>query len=295
MGTEGSPDSQSGENDRFAADAPTSERGLPKGRRSQSTSPNFDPPGSPDGIKVDSEIVGNQSTGADPETQATDVGEPASPEDQQTQAYKLQRVPDSELRKELGARSLPQRMARDLNSARARGDIPNIRPPSHVPLNINPPGSSATNPLANPAGQPPLPSLTFNQDQTKSVRRKNLAKRGWGLSHRTGIGIERNVTVVITSDRIRVGTLDMAIGLGHGETDQQIVRAVVVDIDEHAKSWGTPPQGFYWVPSVKFRVARDAEHIYQAVERPLREGGLSTKAVYLPRDGATSKKAEVSR
>ncbi|TWU12445.1 hypothetical protein CA54_12690 [Symmachiella macrocystis] len=143
-------------------------------------------------------------------------------------------------------------------------------------------------------GQPTLPQLTLNRQQQMDRMQKNLSKRGWGLSRRAGIGIERSVNVVVTPDRIQVGKLEMAIVLGHGETEQQVVRAVIVDIDENAKTWGDPPSGFYWVPYVRFRVSSQAVHISKPIEQALRKGGLSTKTTY-GEAAAVGTKQEVSR
>lgn len=139
-----------------------------------------------------------------------------------------------------------------------------------------------------------MPQLTINRQKQMDRMQKNLSKRGWGLSRRTGIGIERSVNVVVTTNRIQVGKLEMAIVLGHGETEQQVVRAVIVDIDENAKTWGDPPSGFYWVPYVRFRVSPNAVHVSKPIEQALRKGGLSTKTTYVEA-AAVGPKQEVSR
>ncbi len=155
-------------------------------------------------------------------------------------------------------------------------------------------GGTSSQSAIGDQGQPTLPQLNINQQRQMDRMQKNLSKRGWGLSRRAGIGIERSVNVVITPDRIQVGKLEMAIVLGHGETEQQVVRAVIVDIDENAKTWGDPPSGFYWVPYVRFHVSPKAVHISKPIEQALRKGGLSTKTTY-GEATVVSPKQEVSR
>lgn len=156
-------------------------------------------------------------------------------------------------------------------------------------------GTSSSFPAGQP-NQPQLPPLILNRLSKTPQRRDSLAKRGWGISRRqSGIGIEQKVVVEVFSDRIKVSGRKTSIALGHGETKNQLLRAVVVDIDEQAKNWGEPPTGFYWVPSIRFRVHPRGARVYQAIERPLREGGLSTAVEYLRGEPTASTSQEVPR
>ena len=167
--------------------------------------------------------------------------------------------------------------------------------PGQKPSRNSPQAGGTSSPSANgDQSQSTMPQLTINRQKQMDRMQKNLSKRGWGLSRRTGIGIERSVNVVVTTNRIQVGKLEMAIVLGHGETEQQVVRAVIVDIDENAKTWGDPPSGFYWVPYVRFRVSPNAVHVSKPIEQALRKGGLSTKTTYVEA-AAVGPKQEVSR
>ena len=66
-------------------------------------------------------------------------------------------------------------------------------------------------------------------------------------------------------------------------------------IEKNKKKWGTPPSGFYWVPSVKFHVHPKAVTVLKPIETALREGGLSTSTDYLQADADTRVKQEVTR
>lgn len=157
-------------------------------------------------------------------------------------------------------------------------------------------GGSSSGASAGQTQQPTLPPMILDRTRTTAMQRNQLSKRGWGQSRkRSGIGIERQVTVTITTDRIVTGDLKTAIALGHGESPHQVLRAVLADIDEHANSWGTPPDGFYWVPSVQFRVKSDAASIFKPIETALRTGGLSTEVEYFRKRSNVNSKQGVTQ
>ncbi len=105
-------------------------------------------------------------------------------------------------------------------------------------------------------------------------------RRAWGLSNRrAGIGFERETAIQISTDRIRVGN-QSEISVGIGETPEQLVQKVFAALDSHARTWGRPPQNFYWVPSVRFVIAPGGNQYYERLHGPLRKWGIASKAEY---------------
>jgi len=105
-----------------------------------------------------------------------------------------------------------------------------------------------------------------------STSNRRSRKRTWGLIGRqASIGFERNVLIDVTADKITVGKAFVVSGqLEH----RSLVHFVVEAIDRHARSWGRPPDSFYWVPSLQFVVAPDGQSNLKILKSELRSFGL---------------------
>lgn len=102
--------------------------------------------------------------------------------------------------------------------------------------------------------------------------------RRWGhAGGRTGIGFERNVAVTVGASRIAIGNR-LIVPVGRGETRKQLIDQVAAAIDREARSWGPPPSGFYWVPSIQFEVLPGGNQFYERLNPAFRRWGLSTSA-----------------
>ncbi len=64
------------------------------------------------------------------------------------------------------------------------------------------------------------------------------------------------------------------------KTTDELVQRLLHDLDRHARTWGKPPQGFYWVPIVRFRVSPGGNQFYERLHGPLRKWGIGSLAEY---------------
>jgi hypothetical protein len=101
-----------------------------------------------------------------------------------------------------------------------------------------------------------LPPDGLNRSKTRESNsdRQAASARRWGAGSSAGrIGFERSVKIDVHADRLTVakaGELQFA-----EDADRDTVRkACAAAIDAAVRSWGSPPEGFYWMPRVAFRI-----------------------------------------
>lgn len=125
-----------------------------------------------------------------------------------------------------------------------------------------------------PEEDDPFPKFGSRKQSSDSEYRPRA--RRWGRStQRASIGFERQLTIRADSDRLTIAG-ERIIAAGRGETRRELVEQVVWSIDEAARSWGDPPEGFYWVPKVKFIVSPGGNQHYERLNGALREWGLAS-------------------
>jgi hypothetical protein len=56
---------------------------------------------------------------------------------------------------------------------------------------------------------------------------------------------------------------------------------VIEAIDRESRAWGPAPEGFHWVPSVRFDVTAEGSYLYERLNGPLKRYGLSTSVKFL--------------
>ncbi|MBT6155668.1 MAG: hypothetical protein HOK71_16780 [Planctomycetaceae bacterium] len=142
-----------------------------------------------------------------------------------------------------------------------------------------------------PGGQPAIPFRTFGR--TTSAKGGAGRSRGSGGSggsprsrqghgigsNRNGIGFERETTIRVSSDRIRVGS-QPEISISRFKTFDELTERVLDDLDRHARSWDAPPKNFHWVPVVNFVVSPGGNLYYERLHGPLRKLGISSTSEY---------------
>jgi len=136
-------------------------------------------------------------------------------------------------------------------------------------------GSPSTMGSGQPGQSPSSAQIggSFGRSRPRtSTSNRRSRKRTWGLIGRqASIGFERNVLIDVTADKITVGKAFVVSGqLEH----RSLVHFVVEAIDRHARSWGRPPDSFYWVPSLQFVVAPDGQSNLKILKSELRSFGL---------------------
>jgi hypothetical protein len=121
---------------------------------------------------------------------------------------------------------------------------------------------------------------------------ERILEQRWGRSRRRGtIGYERDVPIVVYADRILVaGKLEVPVG--QGESAAELAEAVVRAIDEHAGTWEPPPNRFYWVPTVRFRVGPGGNLYYERLHGRLNRLGIGTSVDFTLDSGTRSQKPE---
>ena len=91
-------------------------------------------------------------------------------------------------------------------------------------------------------------------------------RRRWGHSDpRASIGFEREISVEVYPDHLIVGGAYL-VRTEKARTPDQISVWMLEAIERTARSWGWPPKSFYWVPTLKFRVAYGAESLYRGLD-----------------------------
>ncbi len=134
------------------------------------------------------------------------------------------------------------------------------------------------------AGSPATDGLPNFSAGVESDGRPNKPSREsahrWGISSpRASIGFERDVTVYIEAQRIFVGG-QPPIPCGRGETSQQLSRAFLRSLDRDARSWGRPPDSFYWVPNLKFEISPGGLVHHERLQNALQRHALTSSVDY---------------
>ena len=131
--------------------------------------------------------------------------------------------------------------------------------------------NSATR-AAHPGEKPSKSSDQAN----KPLAPEMLAGRRWGLCDPgASIGFEREVRVDVAQDELRIAEKH-SVPVGQGESKQETLEMFAAALDQHSRTWGRPPQGFFWAPRLKFIVKPNANGQYEQVNAMMTRAGLAT-------------------
>ena len=139
-----------------------------------------------------------------------------------------------------------------------------------------------------PGGQPAIPFRTFGRAAganggsggSRGSGGSGRSRQGFGIGiNRNGIGFERETTIRVSSDRIRVGS-QPDIFISRFKTFDELTERVLDDLDRHARTWDAPPANFHWVPVVNFVVSPGGNLYYERLHGPLRKLGISSTSEY---------------
>ena len=90
-------------------------------------------------------------------------------------------------------------------------------------------------------------------DQRADVQFRKI----WGQSDAdASIGYEREAVIDVYARQVIVGAA-LVVPIDEELSKAELKKRVVAALDRLADSWGKPPRGFYWVPSVQIRVTRE--------------------------------------
>lgn len=121
------------------------------------------------------------------------------------------------------------------------------------------PGRETVQQPRAPAGPSlPAPGATSGGEQGIDVNDPQ-----WGLrSPGSSIGLERDVTIRIDAEAVRVGN-ESPLHVTPGVSREELQRDLAESLDAHVRGWGRPPNSFFWLPNVKFEVAPGGHQSYQ--------------------------------
>lgn len=126
----------------------------------------------------------------------------------------------------------------------------------------------------------PSPSTSMTIGRLRGSRRLRQAKKRWGFSNPGAtIGFEREVTVQTTADRLIVGRR-YVIRIGKGEPTRQLMLKLTAAVESEARSWGKPPNSFYWVPMLRFVISPGGNQHYQRLRSEVHKIGLQSAVEY---------------
>ncbi|MCC7420325.1 MAG: hypothetical protein IT428_08600 [Planctomycetaceae bacterium] len=101
-------------------------------------------------------------------------------------------------------------------------------------------------------------------------------ERRWGYySRRASIGFQRDIPVQVLEDRLVLGQ-GREIPLEEGTSVKDTVERITDAVEEEARSWGRPPDSFYYVPTLKFVAAPGSEKSIEPLRVPLKREGLTS-------------------
>ncbi|MGE5192202.1 MAG: hypothetical protein ACM3U2_06825 [Deltaproteobacteria bacterium] len=165
----------------------------------------------------------------------------------------------------------------DGSSGGSPGQVQIGNPGARIRLNSQPERKASGDPADGPR-------LGQDDAKTGGSRGRAMGPRLWGRARpRATIGLERKLEVRVLSDRILVGSKDVVVPVGKGETAEELLNHVVAGIDHAAEKWGEPPASFYWLPTVKFVVYPGGNQYYERLHEPLeRQWGVTSTMEYAP-------------
>jgi len=153
---------------------------------------------------------------------------------------------------------------------------------AELPNGPNQQGSGTTDRHASESGEqrPPLPAFQPLPGGRSSSRKAGDAaeQRMWGLSGGGArIGFEREITIRVEADRVIVGR-DQIIPIGDGQRKKELLDDILRAIDAYTRTWGPPPEDFYWIPSIRFLVSPGGNQHYERLYGRLSRFRISSRA-----------------
>ncbi len=132
-----------------------------------------------------------------------------------------------------------------------------------------------------------MPSLGPTPTLKRRPKSRQFRQRRWGLyGPKATIGFERQITVRIESNQLILNG-EHRIAIPDNQPRGELATKVLGLIDKEVRSWGWPPQNFYWVPSIRFVVLPGGNSHYERIHGPLRAEGLSTTVELQLKPGAS--------
>ena len=115
------------------------------------------------------------------------------------------------------------------------------------------------------------------------------------LTPRSGIGLEKAITIRITARRVMVGG-QFEIPVETDVKTQSLIDRVLIAMDRVQSGWPKASEGYHWVPTIKYEVIRGGEQVHQRLNSALFDLGLVSNVEFLESDPDAAKASrETSR
>jgi hypothetical protein len=147
------------------------------------------------------------------------------------------------------------------------------------------PGANASKPNApRPGPRPGDDPRAANNSTNGSANNGNLArmKRRY-LMPRSGIGLEKAITIRISSRRVMIGG-EYEIPVEAGVKTESLIDRVLLAMDRLQSGWPSAGEGYHWVPTIKYEVVPGGEQVHQRLNSGLFDLGLVSNVEYLDAD-----------
>jgi hypothetical protein len=138
-------------------------------------------------------------------------------------------------------------------------------------------GSASSGSSTPSDGGTPSP-LGAAADEMDSPR--HTVRHQWGYSgRRATVGFEHDVTIQVQADRIFVGRRP-PIPCDHYLSSRELSAAVIGMLDRDARTWGPPPENFYWVPHINFVISPGGNIPFERIRPAIARHGLISSVDY---------------
>jgi len=108
------------------------------------------------------------------------------------------------------------------------------------------------------------------------MKPEDLVHRPWGIAEPGAtIGLEREVRVDVHADKYVISR-KQAIRIQPADTPEDSFAQIVGALDQQARDWGKPPQGFYWKPSLRYVIQEGGDPAHERVRSLIDRAGLSS-------------------
>ena len=169
---------------------------------------------------------------------------------------------------------------------------PSGRKPGRPPASPSPSGAPASGgtlsgmPLPRPVGTvsenstPAAPQKSSASPRSPGSRASRVIRRQWGIRNPAGtIALEKPIVIRVARDRIVIGDR-YKVTRTVDRSARQIAELTVLAVDRVARTWGVPPQRFYWVPAVTLFVEPGGELLRGPLEDQLRRNSVSVETQF---------------
>jgi len=175
-------------------------------------------------------------------------------------------------------REIDEQMRSGQNSGIQMNPAPSGAPPGWNRSRGVPPAPDSTpnSPRISPRQLPP-PPLTQSPSNPGKWKDDGGVQRKWGQGQSNGaIGIERAVTIHLKTDRFEISKGPQS-GIPLEMTRHEFQDLVAALIDNHARTWGSPPANYFWRPTFEIKIHPGGNVHYPQLKELMEYWGLSYK------------------